>query len=94
MRSRYSAFAVGDAAYLTATWHPDHRPDELDLADGKRWTRLEILDTGDGSPFHRTGTVTFRAAFRHRGEDYRFEEKSRFERVDGSWVYVDAEFVR
>ena len=26
MRSRYSAFAVGDAAYLLRTWHPSDRP--------------------------------------------------------------------
>ncbi|HEX8496958.1 MAG TPA: YchJ family metal-binding protein, partial [Actinomycetales bacterium] len=26
MRSRFSAFAVGDAAYLGATWHPSTRP--------------------------------------------------------------------
>jgi uncharacterized protein YchJ len=26
MRSRYSAFAVGDPAYLLATWHPTTRP--------------------------------------------------------------------
>ena len=29
MRSRYSAFAVGDAAYLLATWHPSTRPAAL-----------------------------------------------------------------
>ena len=31
MRSRYSAFVVGDAAYLLATWHPSTRPAELEL---------------------------------------------------------------
>ena len=27
MRSRYTAFVVGDAAYLSATWHPGTRPE-------------------------------------------------------------------
>ena len=37
MRSRYSAFAVGDAAYLLATWHPSTRPPALELDPGVRW---------------------------------------------------------
>ena len=31
MRSRYSAFAVGDAGYLLRTWHPSGRPQALTL---------------------------------------------------------------
>ena len=31
MRSRYSAFAVGDAGYLLRTWHPSRRPADLAL---------------------------------------------------------------
>jgi hypothetical protein len=31
MRSRYSAFAVGDAGYLLRTWHPSGRPQNLSL---------------------------------------------------------------
>ena len=33
MRSRYSAYVLGNEAYLLATWHPDTRPAVLDLAD-------------------------------------------------------------
>ena len=36
MRSRYSAFAVGDADYLLATWHPTTRPAELALDPEQR----------------------------------------------------------
>lgn len=43
MRSRYTAFAVMDDEYLTQTWHPDHRPTELDLDPDQTWLRLEIL---------------------------------------------------
>lgn len=89
MRSRYSAFVVGDVEYLVRTWHPRTRPAELELDPGMRWTGLEILDTGDGSAFHSTGTVTFRASYRGGS----LHERSRFERVDGAWVYVDGEFL-
>ncbi|MGQ4442124.1 YchJ family protein [Streptomyces violaceoruber] len=89
MRSRYCAFVQGDASYLLRTWHPRTRPARLDLDPGMRWTGLEILDTADGSAFHTTGTVTFRASYRGGS----LHERSRFERVDGAWVYVDGEFL-
>ncbi|MEU9383868.1 YchJ family protein [Streptomyces sp. NPDC048279] len=88
MRSRYSAFVRRDEPYLLRTWHPRTRPGRLDLDPGMRWTGLEILATTDGTPFHTTGTVTFRASFRGGT----LHERSRFERVDGAWVYVDGDF--
>ena len=88
MRSRYSAFVKGDAAYLLRTWHPRTRPQHLDLDPRMRWTGLEILGTTDGSAFHTTGTVTFRASYRGGS----LLERSRFERVEGAWVYVDGDF--
>ncbi|MDQ0603074.1 SEC-C motif-containing protein [Streptomyces canus] len=89
MRSRYCAFVQQDAAYLLRTWHPRTRPASLDFDAGMRWTGLEILGTGDGSAFHSVGTVTFRASFRGGS----LHERSRFERVDGAWVYVDGDFL-
>ncbi|MEV5878233.1 YchJ family protein [Streptomyces sp. NPDC052101] len=89
MRSRYSAFVTGNAGYLLRTWHPRTRPERLDLDPRMTWTGLEILDTTDGSAFHTTGTVTFRASYRGGS----LHERSRFERVDGAWVYVDGDFL-
>ncbi|HEY8981687.1 MAG TPA: YchJ family protein [Streptomyces sp.] len=88
MRSRYSAFVKGDALYLMRTWHPRTRPGTLELDPGMRWTGLEILATKDGTAFHSTGVVEFRASYRGGS----LHEVSRFERVDGAWVYVDGEF--
>ncbi|MFJ2843397.1 YchJ family protein [Streptomyces griseofuscus] len=89
MRSRYCAFVKGDPGYLLRTWHPRTRPERLDLDPWMRWTGLEILDGTDGSAFHATGTVTFRASYRGGS----LHERSRFERVDGAWVYVDGDFL-
>ncbi|MDH6520221.1 SEC-C motif-containing protein [Streptomyces sp. SAI-135] len=89
MRSRYSAFVKLEREYLLRTWHPRTRPGALDLDAGVRWAGLEILETTDGSAFHSTGTVTFRASFKGGS----LHERSRFERVDGAWVYVDGEFL-
>lgn len=89
MRSRYTAFVRGDAAYLRRTWHPGTRPADVGADARTRWTGLEILGTEGGSAFHTTGTVTFRASYRGGS----LHERSRFERVDGAWVYVDGDFL-
>ncbi|MET7917940.1 YchJ family metal-binding protein [Streptomyces avermitilis] len=88
MRSRYCAFARQDEAYLLRTWHPRTWPAEVDFDPRMRWTGLEILETTQGSAFHSAGTVTFRASYRGGA----LQERSRFERVGGAWVYVDGEF--
>ncbi|MEU8586325.1 YchJ family metal-binding protein [Streptomyces sp. NPDC048664] len=89
MRSRYSAFVRQDTGYLLRTWHPRTRPARLELDPGTRWSGLEVLETSDGSAFHTRGTVTFHASYRGGS----LLERSRFERVDGAWVYVDGEFL-
>lgn len=88
MRSRYSAFAVGDADYLLRTWHPTTRPDHLDLDDRTTWTGLEVLDTTEGSVFHTTGTVAFRAHYRERRKTASLTETSTFVTENGHWLYV------
>ncbi len=93
MRSRYAAFAVQDAPYLLRTWHPETRPPGVDFDPAMRWVRLEILDTTEGSAFHSTGTVTFRAHYTDDGRPDSLHEKSRFVRHEGAWVYATPVFV-
>ncbi|MBY8879430.1 YchJ family protein [Actinacidiphila acidipaludis] len=91
MRSRYSAFAVGDAGYLLRTWHPSTRPAHLDLDGSVRWTGLDILATTGGTAFHSEGTVEFAAHYRVGGEVGAQRECSRFLREGGGWFYLDGE---
>ncbi|MFF7243392.1 YchJ family protein [Embleya sp. NPDC008237] len=88
MRSRYSAFAVRDTAYLLRTWHPDTRPERLDSDEHTRWLGLEVLASTGGGPFHQEGTVEFIATYREHGHRDTLREHSRFVRHDGAWVYV------
>jgi SEC-C motif-containing protein len=90
MRSRFSAFSVGDAAYLLRTWHPSTRPSRVDVDTTLRWTRLEVLETTGGTVFHTEGTVRFRAHYMERGNAGHMDENSRFVRHAGDWVYVEA----
>lgn len=90
MRSRFSAFAVGDTAYLKRTWHPTTRPRTLRLDAEQQWTRLEILAKTGGGPLHAEGTVEFRAHYVEQGYPGSMHENSRFVREDGQWLYLAA----
>ena len=89
MRSRYSAFAVGDTAYLLATWHHTTRPTSLELDPDQRWYRLDVLANREGGPFDTSGVVEFEAFYRAPAGAGSQHEASRFSREDGLWFYVD-----
>lgn len=91
MRSRFTAFALGDEAHLLRTWHEASRPDAIDFVYGQQWTRLEILATLAGDLFDPEGEVEFRAHYERRGKPGVLHELSRFVRDDvGRWVYLGA----
>lgn len=94
MKSRYSAYAVGDASYIVKTTHennPDFTTDvknwEASISQFTKATQflgLEILEfiEGDEEAF-----VSFRASL-SSGE---MLEKSRFLKVKSSWFYESGE---
>ncbi|NKX88390.1 YchJ family protein [Nocardia coubleae] len=92
MRSRYTAYVVGDTDYLLRSWHPDTRPKDLELDPDQRWLFLEIVRTERGGPFDDNGTVEFIAHYRLDGTRDSMHEVSTFVRVDGAWVYLDGVF--
>jgi SEC-C motif domain protein len=89
MRSRYSAFAVGDADYLFRTWHPRTRPTQVRVDPHITWTALDVLDAVAGGPDDERGEVEFKALFESGGRAHALHERSRFERRAGRWLYVD-----
>ncbi len=93
MRSRYSAYVVGQIEYLLATWHPSTAPGDLELPPVK-WLGLEVRHaeaTGDA------GVVEFVARCRPlgmgSGRAQRMHETSRFVRQDGRWHYIDGQMM-
>lgn len=104
MRSRYTAYALGNLEYVYDTWHPSVRPSRAELgagADGGaaegtspaplRWLHLAIESHEAGGPFDDEGTVTFRATARGPEGRVVLHERSRFVREGGSWLYLDGE---
>lgn len=92
MRSRYCAFVHKDSQYLLATWHPKTRPVELDLTnDQTRWLGLEVKAHQQFDESH--AEVEFVARFKEGGGPaQRLHERSRFERLDEKWFYLDGDF--
>ena len=88
MRSRYSAYVIGDGAYVARTWAEETRPEDLAVdPTGEPFTRLHVIATSGGGPLDAEGTVEFAAHY--PGGIMR--ERSRFERRGGTWVYVDGD---
>jgi SEC-C motif-containing protein len=87
MRSRYTAYVLGDVDHVFRSWHPATRPDGLDELPPTQWLGLEVLAVEDGGPADDHGIVEFRA--RYAGGALR--ERSRFTRRAGRWVYLDGE---
>ena len=90
MRSRYSAYVVGNADYLRATWHSSTRPATLEIDPDIRWFALDITGRTGGGMFDSTGTVAFVASFRVSGTRGEQNENSRFVKERKQWFYVDA----
>ncbi len=91
MRSRYSAYAVGDLDHVFRTWHPRTRPADLAADPALTWTGLRVLATSGGGPDDETGTVEFAARYETPAGPGVLHERSRFERRAGRWVYVDGD---
>jgi SEC-C motif domain protein len=90
MRSRYTAYALHNAAYLQATWDATKRPERIDFSkENIDWLRLEVTETKKGGAKDNKGLVTFKAYYRQDDEEHVMNEISRFTKHDGQWFYLD-----
>lgn len=93
MRSRYSAYVLGNTPYLRATWDPSTCPADLDASlaaepGQTRWLGLAIKRYALLDEQH--AEVEFVARYKIGGRASRLHETSRFTRgADGAWRYVD-----
>ncbi len=95
MKSRYSAYAVGDSSYIVKTTHTqniDYQEnkkiwrDEVDtFCKNDQFLKLEILEFINGE---LEAFVKFKATL---GSGV-MVERSRFLKISNSWFYIDGEF--
>lgn len=91
MRSRYSAYVLRLVPYLLVSWHPSTRPATLTLDPPNRreWLGLKVQQHEAIDADH--ASVAFTARSRAGGQLHVLREHSRFERVEGRWLYVDGD---
>lgn len=102
MRSRFSAYAQGNADYLIKTTHPasplytsNHvswKRKILDFCESSSFEGLEILGNKEKiakfSQEKSLATVTFMASIRDGNRDASFTEKALFQFLNGSYYYL------
>jgi SEC-C motif-containing protein len=100
MRSRYSAYVVGDINYIDQT-HIKLANDDFDKdaaaewSSNSEWLGLEIKSSKLGQAQDQKGTVEFIARYKAKNNDKVFthQEISEFEKVDGKWLYKSGQIV-
>ncbi|HED32725.1 MAG TPA: hypothetical protein ENJ08_00715 [Gammaproteobacteria bacterium] len=98
MRSRYSAYAMGNVSYLMQSWHASTRPQGIELDSRLAWTGLTLLgkhkmrDKAWGNETAgKEAYVAFIARFVSEGVAGQMHERSRFVFEQGRWFYVDGQ---
>ena len=100
MRSRYSAYQMGNVAYIIETTHPNNslfQKKRNEIEDGIRhfssttkFEGLQILEFLDGE---KKAFVSFYAILQQEGHDASFKEKSCFLKENGRWLYESGTFI-
>ena len=93
MRSRYTAFVLGEIDHIDRTHAPEIRAD-FNRAEAERtareieWLELNVRAASEDGD---TGSVDFAIRFRRAGQELMQHEVSSFRRVDGRWLYSGGE---
>jgi len=97
MRSRYTAYALSIPKYIIKTTHPlnidfqkdtiSWEKDILEFSKNYVFEKLTIIEFIESEP---TSFVTFRAQITCEENDHTFHEKSSFEKINNSWMYLKA----
>lgn len=94
MRSRYTAYVVGEIEYLKESLVPEKHGDHDESAvrewsESAEWLGLTINGTSLGLENDETGVVEFACRYRQNAQTVEYRERSEFKKIDGRWFYVD-----
>jgi SEC-C motif-containing protein len=95
MRSRYSAYVLGDGAYLVKTTVPQNRYENdikliQEYAKSVTWLKLEVLNSWERG---NSGFVEFKAYYKEGEKIHVHHEKSDFIKSNGAWLYEKGELL-
>lgn len=96
MRSRYSAYVVGNIDYIEKTHIAGTGKDDFDRDAATKWSQtakwlgLEVKSTKAGKESDQTGEVEFIAKYEIEGKAQEHYEIGLFEKKDSVWFYKEA----
>jgi SEC-C motif-containing protein len=95
LRSRYTAFVVGNIDYIMATHHSrtvgEVKRNELEeWSRDASWMGLKLLQAEGGTDLDDKATLVFHAQYELDGKVQDHFEKSFFEKENGVWKFLDA----
>jgi SEC-C motif-containing protein len=89
MRSRYTAYTLGNGGYVAETQAKTIDAEEAGAFGlSVRWLGLHIFERVAGGPDDATGVVAFVARYAGTAGERALVEVSHFDRVDGRWRYL------
>jgi len=94
MRSRYTAYALGEMTHLKRSldpkWHATFDEDGArEWSEKAEWKGLTVVAAKGGLENDTEGEVEFIARFAMDGEDQEMRERARFRKRGGGWRYLD-----
>jgi len=96
MRSRYTAYVLGEFDYIERTCDPE-TAEEFNRMDIERchsdikWTGLSVREVKGGKEGDTEGTVDFSFSYQYKGQNNAQREIASFRRAGDRWFYVDSE---
>ncbi|MDH5230325.1 MAG: YchJ family metal-binding protein [Gammaproteobacteria bacterium] len=91
MRSRYSAYVLGENDYLLQTWHTKTRPKDIAIDRNIVWTGLQIIEANTSSDSAERAWVGFVASYEESGRSAKLAERSEFVFENHQWFYLKGE---
>lgn len=94
MRSRYSAYALGNVDWIIESQSPEGRQAvdrnaTEEWSKRSEWHRMEVLNVEQGTTSDTEGFVEFKAYYTLGGENITHHEIASFRKEDGTWYFVD-----
>ncbi len=98
MRSRYTAYAKHDMAWLKDSLEESQRGDfdeksVSEWSQGSEWLGLEVRRC-ENAPDGKKGFVEFIARFKQQGVTREHHELGEFHNVDGKWFFYDGRGIK
>ena len=92
MRSRYSAYSLGNVDWIVESQSPEgrqyvDRKATEDWSKRSTWHRLDVINVEQGTASDTEGLVEFKAVYTMAGEDITHHEIASFRKEDGTWYF-------